>query len=62
MSLKDKITGRLKKAGGELTDDASMRSEGRNEERKGKAKDELGTQQERTDEKAREVADRERRS
>jgi uncharacterized protein YjbJ (UPF0337 family) len=62
MGLTDKITGRLKKAAGDLTDDASMRREGRQEERKGEAKDELARQQEKADRKAEEVADLERRT
>ena len=41
MGILDKITGRAKKAAGDLTDDASVRREGRKEERKGEAKDEL---------------------
>jgi uncharacterized protein YjbJ (UPF0337 family) len=62
MGLMDKISGRAKKAAGEVSDDPKMRSEGRNDERKGEAKEELGRKQEETDEKAREVADREKRS
>ena len=41
MSLTDKVTGRIKKAAGDLADDASLRREGRDEERKGEAKEEL---------------------
>ena len=41
MGITDKITGRVKKAAGDLTDDASLRNQGRPEERKGEAKDEL---------------------
>jgi uncharacterized protein YjbJ (UPF0337 family) len=62
MGLMDKITGRGKKAAGELSDDASLKREGRKEERKGEAKEELGRQQERADRKADEVADLERKS
>jgi uncharacterized protein YjbJ (UPF0337 family) len=62
MGLTDKITGRAKKAAGDLTDDASMRREGRNEERKGEAKDELARTEERADAKADEVADLERKT
>jgi uncharacterized protein YjbJ (UPF0337 family) len=58
----DKVTGRAKKAAGDLTDDASMRREGKQEERKGEAKDELGNAQERADAKADEVADLERKT
>jgi uncharacterized protein YjbJ (UPF0337 family) len=62
MSLIDKITGRFKKAAGDLTDDASLRREGRREERKGEAKDELTRTREKADRKAEEVADLERRT
>jgi uncharacterized protein YjbJ (UPF0337 family) len=62
MGITDKLTGRVKKAAGDLTDDASMRREGRKEERKGEAKDELANAQERADDKADEVANLERRS
>ncbi len=62
MGLTDKLTGRVKKAAGDLTDDASLRREGRTEERKGEAKDELTNAQERADRKADEVADLERKS
>ena len=62
MGITDKITGRVKKAAGDLTDDASMRRQGANEERKGEAKDELARDQENADRKAEEVADLERRT
>ena len=62
MGILDKITGRAKKAAGDLTDDSSLRQEGRKEERKGEAKDELGRAQERADDKADEVANLERRT
>jgi uncharacterized protein YjbJ (UPF0337 family) len=62
MGITDKITGRAKKAAGDLTDDASLRREGRMEERKGEAKDELGNAQEKADRKAEEVADLERKT
>ena len=62
MSLTDKVTGRIKKAAGDLTDDASLRRKGRTEERKGEAKDELANAQEKADRKAEEVADLERKS
>ncbi|HEV2062683.1 MAG TPA: CsbD family protein [Solirubrobacteraceae bacterium] len=60
MGILDKITGRAKKAAGDLTDDSSLRHEGRKEERKGEAKEELGRAQERADAKADEVANLER--
>jgi uncharacterized protein YjbJ (UPF0337 family) len=62
MGLIDKITGRGKKAAGELKDDPSLKRQGTNEERKGEAKDELADAQERADRKAEEVAERERQS
>jgi uncharacterized protein YjbJ (UPF0337 family) len=62
MGITDKITGRFKKAAGDLTDDASLRREGRQEERKGEAKDELGRAQEKADSKADEVANLERKT
>jgi uncharacterized protein YjbJ (UPF0337 family) len=62
MGLFDKITGRAKKAAGDLADDASLRREGRQEERKGEAKDELARTQERADAKADEVANLERKT
>ena len=62
MGLTDKITGRVKKAAGDLSDDASLRNQGRKEERKGEAKDELAASQEKADAKADEVADLERKT
>ncbi len=62
MGLTDKVTGRVKKAAGDLLDDPSLRGEGRKEERKGEAKDELTRAQEKADRKADEVADLERRT
>jgi uncharacterized protein YjbJ (UPF0337 family) len=62
MSITDKITGRVKKAVGDLTDDPSTRREGAQEERKGEAKDELDRAHERADAKAEEVADLERKT
>ena len=62
MSILDKISGRFKKAAGDLSDDAALRQEGRREERKGEAKDELAQAHERADAKAEEVADLERKT
>ena len=62
MGLLDKITGRAKKAAGDLTDDPSLRRQGRQEERKGEAKEELERDQERADRKAEEVANLERKT
>jgi uncharacterized protein YjbJ (UPF0337 family) len=62
MSIKDKITGRAKKAAGDLADDPSLRREGRQEERKGEAKEELAEAHEKADAKAEEVANLERKT
>lgn len=61
MGLLDKITGRAKKAAGDLADDPSLRREGRQEEAKGEAKEDLARAQERVEEKAQDVADLERK-
>jgi uncharacterized protein YjbJ (UPF0337 family) len=62
MGIVDKLTGRVKQAAGDLADDASLRREGRQEERKGDAKEELGNAQEKADRKAEEVANLERKT
>jgi uncharacterized protein YjbJ (UPF0337 family) len=62
MGILDKITGRAKKAAGDLTDDPSLRAKGRREERKGEEKEKLAEAQDRADEKAHDVADLERRT
>jgi uncharacterized protein YjbJ (UPF0337 family) len=62
MGIMDKVTGRVKQAAGDLADDASLRREGKQEERKGDAKDELAGAQDRADAKADEVADLERKT
>jgi len=62
MSILDKITGRAKKAAGDIADDASLRREGRQEERKGEAKDELSDAQDRVEDKAAEVSNLERKT
>ncbi len=62
MSLIDKITGRTKKAAGDLADDPTLRREGASEERKGEAKEELSQAHEDADRKAEEVADLERKT
>jgi uncharacterized protein YjbJ (UPF0337 family) len=62
MSILDKITGRAKKAAGDLKDDPNLRREGRQEERKGEAKDELSNAQERVEDKAAEVSNLERKT
>jgi uncharacterized protein YjbJ (UPF0337 family) len=62
MSILDKISGRFKKAAGDLSNDSELRRRGRQEERKGEAKDELANAQERADAKAEEVANLERKT
>ena len=62
MGITDKISGRVKKAAGDLSDDASLRRQGRKEERKGEAKEELADAHEQADAKAEEVADLERKT
>ena len=62
MSITDKITGRIKKAAGDLADDPSMRRQGRQEERKGEAKEERDRLREEADAKAEEAARLERRT
>jgi uncharacterized protein YjbJ (UPF0337 family) len=60
MGLTDKVTGRIKQAAGDLTGDESIRREGRDEERKGEAKEELAREEERLDDRARAAADKAR--
>ena len=62
MGITDKVTGRIKKAAGDLTGDAATRRQGQQEERKGEAKDELARTQEKADAKADEVANLERKT
>ena len=62
MGITDKISGRVKKAAGDLADDSSLRRQGRQEERKGEAKEELHDAQARADAKADEVANLERKT
>lgn len=62
MGLIDKITGRAKQAVGDLTDDGSMRRQGRREEEKGEKKEQLDHAQDKADQKAEEVADLERKT
>ena len=60
MSLKDRISGRLKKAAGDLSGDASLTREGEKEERKADAKEELDAAHERVEHQAGKVQDLER--
>jgi uncharacterized protein YjbJ (UPF0337 family) len=62
MSIMDKITGRAKKAAGDLAGDSSLRAEGRREERKGEEKDKLVEARDRLERNAQDVADLERRT
>jgi uncharacterized protein YjbJ (UPF0337 family) len=62
MSILDKLTGRAKKAVGDLTGDKGLRLRGRREERKGEAKEELESAQDRAAAKANEVSDLERKT
>jgi len=62
MGIMDKLTGRAKQAAGDLADDGGLKRQGKQEERKGEAKDELGNAQDRADVKADEVADLERKT
>jgi uncharacterized protein YjbJ (UPF0337 family) len=62
MSIIDKLTGRAKKAAGDLTGDGSLKREGHKEEKKGEAKEDLGRAQDVADDKADEVADLERKT
>jgi uncharacterized protein YjbJ (UPF0337 family) len=56
VGLGDKVSGRIKKAAGDLVDDPSLRREGAQEERKADAKEELARDRERANAKAEEVA------
>ena len=62
MGIIDKITGRAKKAAGDLTGDPGLRSQGAREERKGEAKDEAEEAELEASRKRREAADLERRT
>jgi uncharacterized protein YjbJ (UPF0337 family) len=62
MGIQDKVTGKVKQAAGDITGDKSLHREGRQEERKGQAKDELARDQEKADRKAEEVANLERKT
>lgn len=59
-SLIDRITGRAKKAAGDLANDPKLRRQGVQEERKADAKDELARAQREADRRAEEVARLER--
>jgi len=60
MSLVDKVMGRLKKAAGDVADDPHLRREGRLDERRGEAKEELRRSEREVERKAVEVAELDR--
>ena len=62
MSLLDKLTGRAKKAAGDLKGDPALRRQGAREERKGETKEELDRAEGRVEEKAQEVGDLEKKT
>jgi uncharacterized protein YjbJ (UPF0337 family) len=62
LSILDKITGRTKKAAGDLADDPSLRRQGRREEAKGEAKEKLDEAQDKVAERAQEVSNLERKA
>lgn len=62
MGILDKLTGRAKKAAGDLADDSSLRKEGQREETKGEKKEERDQARREADQKAEEVAGLERKS
>jgi len=62
MSIIDKITGRAKKAAGDVTGDSSLHRQGAREERKGEAKEQLDHAQDKVQDKAAEVSDLERKT
>ena len=62
MSILDKITGRAKKAAGDLADDPALRREGKQEEAKGEAKERQARAEERAEEEAERAADLDRKT
>jgi len=62
MGITDKITGRAKKALGDVSGDASTRREGQKEEEKAETKDEAARAQETADAKKREAEDLDRQT
>jgi len=60
MGLKDKVTGRLKQAAGDLKGDAELRRQGADEEAKGEAKEDLEAAHEQVAEQAVRVENAER--
>ena len=62
MSILDKITGRAKKTAGDITGDRGLKRQGAREERKGEAKEQMENAAEKTQRKAEEVANLERKT
>ena len=62
MSIIDKITGRAKKAAGDLADDPSLRRQGKQEEAKGDAKEKQARAEERAEEERERAADLDRKT
>jgi uncharacterized protein YjbJ (UPF0337 family) len=62
VSILDKITGRAKKAVGDIAGDPETRRQGQREERKGEVKEQATEAQRRADEKQREADHLERRT
>lgn len=62
MGLMDKISGRAKKAAGDLSGDSSLKRQGGKEERKGEAKEQRDRAHEQADKKSEEVADLEKKT
>jgi uncharacterized protein YjbJ (UPF0337 family) len=62
MAKADKLKGRIKEAAGDLVGDAEVRRQGRLEQRKAEAREELARREDEADRKAAEIADLERRT
>ena len=62
MGLRDKLTGRVKQAAGDLAGNEDLRRQGAQEERKGEAKEQQARAEERADAKAEEVRDLDRQT
>ena len=62
MSKIDKMTGKVKQAAADLTDDGKLKREGQREDKKGEKEEQLKNADERAERKADEVADLERKT
>jgi len=62
MSVQDKVTGKVKQAAGDLAGDEKLRHEGKLEEEKGEAKEDLERADEKAEREADKVADLERQT